>query len=287
MNNRKNSSTNPLKTQAKALRTYLSEQGIELGHGKCLEAVAGMYGYKNWDAASGALKTVALNNSDTRDPDEVPYAVIVSRSEWAAGDSVNYDAFDYFGRSFLGEESQEVSGHPDAVRVHAALWRGETVPLELAPRVLAVCYSEDDFEEAWERLVDAFKHINPVRRAALWRVWEGNPYPYPERLHKDLLPLEPLPLFFVTNGHVASSGKAPKIDGDEAGCFFSYFENHHGEQAVLRWDHDAVGGTLWMGDCGWEEPVHVDSTGGMSRGLVLNAEEKLWLEACMKAVGFD
>lgn len=51
-NNRKNSSTLPLKAQAKALRGYLAEQGIELGHSKCLEAVARQHGFKNWDAAS-------------------------------------------------------------------------------------------------------------------------------------------------------------------------------------------------------------------------------------------
>jgi len=52
MNSRKNSSSHPLKTKAKALRKYLAEQGIELGHGKCLEAVARQHGYRTWDVAS-------------------------------------------------------------------------------------------------------------------------------------------------------------------------------------------------------------------------------------------
>jgi len=52
----KNSSTAPLKTQAKALRKYLAEQGVELGHSKCLEAVARTQGFKNWDTASARVK---------------------------------------------------------------------------------------------------------------------------------------------------------------------------------------------------------------------------------------
>lgn len=53
---RENSSTAPLKTEAKALRKYLAEQGIELKHGKCLEAVARMHGFKNWDTACASLR---------------------------------------------------------------------------------------------------------------------------------------------------------------------------------------------------------------------------------------
>jgi len=52
---RKNSSTvTSLKTQAKLLRQALADEGIELGHVKCLHAVARSHGYKNWNAAREA-----------------------------------------------------------------------------------------------------------------------------------------------------------------------------------------------------------------------------------------
>jgi hypothetical protein len=62
MNNRKSPSTALLKTKAKALRAYLAEQGIDLGHGKCLEAIARQHGFKNWDAASGTLKAEPVHS---------------------------------------------------------------------------------------------------------------------------------------------------------------------------------------------------------------------------------
>lgn len=47
-----NSSTiTSLKTQAKLLRQALADEGIELGHVKCLHAVARSHGYKNWNTA--------------------------------------------------------------------------------------------------------------------------------------------------------------------------------------------------------------------------------------------
>lgn len=69
---RKNSSTKPLKIEAKVLRKYLAEQGIELGHSKCLEAVAQMHGFKNWDTA------VAL--FDAGAPEQVPASTQEARS---------------------------------------------------------------------------------------------------------------------------------------------------------------------------------------------------------------
>lgn len=49
---KENSSTGSLKTQAKALRTYLAEQDIEINHSKSLEAVARSHGFKDWNTAS-------------------------------------------------------------------------------------------------------------------------------------------------------------------------------------------------------------------------------------------
>ena len=40
------------KLQAKHLRTYLSEQGIDINHSRALEAVARSHGFKDWNTAS-------------------------------------------------------------------------------------------------------------------------------------------------------------------------------------------------------------------------------------------
>lgn len=69
--NKKNSPTNLFKIEAKALRKYLGEQGIELGHSKCLEAVARMHGFKNWDTAAFA---------DVADVEQVPASTQEARS---------------------------------------------------------------------------------------------------------------------------------------------------------------------------------------------------------------
>ena len=50
-----NSSTASLKTQAKLLRAYLAERGVELTHSHALEAVARSRGFKDWNTASAFL----------------------------------------------------------------------------------------------------------------------------------------------------------------------------------------------------------------------------------------
>ena len=45
-----------IKAQARLLRAYLASQGLELGHSKCLEAMAKVNGFRNWDTLSGLLK---------------------------------------------------------------------------------------------------------------------------------------------------------------------------------------------------------------------------------------
>ena len=44
-----------MKCQAKALRAYLSEQGLSLSHSKSLEAVARSYDFKDWNTASALV----------------------------------------------------------------------------------------------------------------------------------------------------------------------------------------------------------------------------------------
>lgn len=178
----KNSSTAPLKTEAKALRKYLTEQGIELGHSKCLEAVARMRGFKNWDTVAGTLRTQTQTQTRSpRPPEKKPYAVLVSRAEWdAAGDPANYDVFNYFGRSILNEEEMRVFGAPGAVDVHHALCMGEEVPPGLAARVLAVCYSDEEFKAAWLRLEQAFHLMEETRRVALRSIFHGDVVSQPD-----------------------------------------------------------------------------------------------------------
>jgi hypothetical protein len=169
MNDKTNSPTAPLKTQAKALRQYLAEQDIELGHSKCLEAVARTRGYKNWDTASAVYSSTLPIGTV---PEGVPYCVIMMRAEWS-GDPMLHDPFDYFVRSFLHEDGEGVSGDPDAVKLHCALCVGEELPHALASRLVAICYSEEDLEAAWQPLQEAVKKIAPRRRVALGAI-DGN-----------------------------------------------------------------------------------------------------------------
>jgi hypothetical protein len=88
-------------------------------------------------------------------------------------------------------------------------------------------------------------------------------------------------VFSVSNRHVADSGEPPRIDGDTKGRYYGYFENEHGEQAVLTYDRQSGTGTLWMGDSSWENPIAVED--GVALGVVLNEAETLWLKACWLA----
>lgn len=44
-----------LKIQAKTLRQYLGEEGVELSHSKCLDAIARVSGYQDWNTASALI----------------------------------------------------------------------------------------------------------------------------------------------------------------------------------------------------------------------------------------
>lgn len=173
---RTNSRTAPLKTQAKALRQYLAEQGVELGHSKCLEAVARTHGFKNWDTASGVHNAEIGSPSGT----EPPYAVILLCDVWNGGRG--YDVADMFKTSFLHEDGRGAHGYPAAVDVHVALAEGREIPPDLGSRVLAICSSEDEYESLREFLEDVFGALRPTRQAALWRVLGEKQYPAPEKL---------------------------------------------------------------------------------------------------------
>jgi hypothetical protein len=87
-----------------------------------------------------------------------------------------------------------------------------------------------------------------------------------------------LPIFWVGNHHIASSGKRPHIDGDIRKRYHGYFENEYGEQAIFVYDYEVKEGTLWLGDAGWEKSYQV--VDGKVSELVLGLNKALWLYTC-------
>jgi hypothetical protein len=88
------------------------------------------------------------------------------------------------------------------------------------------------------------------------------------------------PIFRVTNRHTDACGAPPAIDDSEPNRSLGYFENEHGEQAILVYDRTRRAGTLLLGDAGWVRPHAVVEA---VAGVVLGAAERAWLAACWKA----
>lgn len=88
-------------------------------------------------------------------------------------------------------------------------------------------------------------------------------------------------LFFVKNGHSASCGTPPSIDGNTPRRHYSYFQNEYGEQAIFEYNFETKTGRVWMGDASWDEPHEIIN--GIPQGLVVNRAEALWLSACWLA----
>jgi hypothetical protein len=80
---------------------------------------------------------------------------------------------------------------------------------------------------------------------------------------------------------VASAGRPPRVNADDANQYVGYFENAHGEQALSVYDRDAQTATVHLGDAGWETAHAV--VDGSSANLVLSESERLWLRACWRA----
>ena len=92
-------------------------------------------------------------------------------------------------------------------------------------------------------------------------------------------------LFRVSNHHTPDCGDSPRIQGDDPNCYFGYFENEHGEQAVFVYDRRLNNAVLWLGDAGWAKPYTVMD--GEVEGLTLSAAEQAWVRLCWKtATGF-
>lgn len=88
-------------------------------------------------------------------------------------------------------------------------------------------------------------------------------------------------IFRVGNRHGPGCGEPPHIGGGNAACYYGYFENEYGEQAVFVYDRRAQTGTLWMGDNSQDNPVSVVK--GSAEDVVLGEAEALWLKACWMA----
>lgn len=76
----------------------------------------------------------------------------------------------------------------------------------------------------------------------------------------------------VPNCHYEVCGKPPDLKAGR--CYTAYFENHYGEQIVFQFDYKERKGTLWHGDCGWDESYKV-MAGGTT--VILSDEEREWL----------
>jgi len=82
----------------------------------------------------------------------------------------------------------------------------------------------------------------------------------------------------VPNRHVKGCGKPPEITAGKK--YTAYFENEYGEQLVFVYDWLKHKGTLWHGDCGWDQPL--DVLKGMVPGTIMSAEEQEWLSLVWK-----
>lgn len=87
--------------------------------------------------------------------------------------------------------------------------------------------------------------------------------------------------FIMENKHVESCGIPPVIKNEKSDQYFSYFENEHGEQWVFVYDPEIKKAELRGGDAGWDNVFIVEN--GQAKELVLNLNEKEWLQACWKS----
>jgi len=86
------------------------------------------------------------------------------------------------------------------------------------------------------------------------------------------------PLLTIRNHHTPACGDPPIVDGEVASPYIGYFENRYGEQSIFTRDRTTGEATLRGGDTGWNTPYPV--VDGHVEGLMLNREERTWLEAC-------
>lgn len=89
------------------------------------------------------------------------------------------------------------------------------------------------------------------------------------------------PFFVMKNNHVRNCGEPSLITNDDPNKYYGYFENEHGEQWVFVYDRRTKTAELSGGDVGWEQVFQIKN--GHNDDLILNEEEKTWIQACWKA----
>lgn len=89
------------------------------------------------------------------------------------------------------------------------------------------------------------------------------------------------PFFIMKNKHAKSCGNPAVITNEDPQKYYGYFENGYGEQWIFIYDRCTKDAKLYGGDVGWEEQYKVKN--GHVDGLILNEEEKMWLQVCYKA----
>lgn len=89
------------------------------------------------------------------------------------------------------------------------------------------------------------------------------------------------PLLTIRNHHAPGCGDPPVVDDEDNHSYIGYFANRYGEQWVFLCNRSTGEAILRGGDIGWNtaHPV-VD---GCVEGLILNREERGWLQACWAA----
>ena len=87
--------------------------------------------------------------------------------------------------------------------------------------------------------------------------------------------------FIIKNRHVEGCGIPPIITNENSNKYFGYFENEYGEQWVFVYDRKTTKGELRGGDAGWDNVFEVIN--GQAINLILDANERKWLEICWKS----
>ncbi len=91
----------------------------------------------------------------------------------------------------------------------------------------------------------------------------------------------PRPILTVYNQHTAACGTPPAFSNQSGDLYIGYFANRYGEQWIFTCDRATGAASLRGGDVNWAT-VNVVRDGRVE-GLILNAEEAAWLQACWNA----
>jgi hypothetical protein len=91
-----------------------------------------------------------------------------------------------------------------------------------------------------------------------------------------------VPVLQIDNLHPSECGAPPTVDATAK--FVSYFENGFGEQWVLVGDKASGKAAVYAGDCQWRKSIEVSIDLPYPR-VTLQEAEKMWLVACLAAMG--